>query len=100
MTAQHRLPFTDRGIECLQELLADIRTWNGGILGFLRAEELEEQNCILFRNAEEWRLWLTEKTKQTVPEEIWDSTFDVNGTPLSVLVRAASVDLPPRNAGG
>jgi len=31
--------FTDRGIECLQELLADIRTWNGGILGFLRAEK-------------------------------------------------------------
>ena len=69
-------------------------------LGFLRAEELEEQNCILFRNAEEWRLWLAEKTKQTVPEEIWDSTFDVNGTPLSVLVRAASVDLPPRHAAG
>jgi hypothetical protein len=43
---------------------------------------------------------VAEKTKQTVPEEIWDSTFDVNGTPLSVLVRAASVDLPPRNAGG
>ena len=33
--------FTDRGIECLQELLADIRTWNGGILGFLRAEKRE-----------------------------------------------------------
>jgi hypothetical protein len=33
--------FTDRGIECLQELLADIRTWNGGILGLLRAEKCE-----------------------------------------------------------
>jgi len=31
--------FTDRGIECLQELLADIRTWKGGILGFLRTEK-------------------------------------------------------------
>uniref|UniRef100_UPI00195B9A15 hypothetical protein n=1 Tax=Cereibacter azotoformans TaxID=43057 RepID=UPI00195B9A15 len=30
-----------RGVECLQELLADIRTWNGGILGFLRAEKCE-----------------------------------------------------------
>lgn len=28
--------FTDRGIECLQELIADIRTWNGGIREFLR----------------------------------------------------------------
>ena len=33
--------FTDRGIECLQELLADIRTWKGRILGFLRAERYE-----------------------------------------------------------
>ena len=33
--------FTDRGIECLQELLADIRTWNGGILGFLHNEKCD-----------------------------------------------------------
>ena len=33
--------FTDRGIECLQELLADIRTWDGGILQFLRGEECD-----------------------------------------------------------
>ena len=35
--------FTDRGIECLQELLADIRTWKGGILGFLRAEKCDPE---------------------------------------------------------
>ena len=33
--------FTDRGIECLQELLADIRTWDGGILEFLRYEQCD-----------------------------------------------------------
>lgn len=33
--------FTDRGIECLQELLADIRTWEGGIREFLRDEQCE-----------------------------------------------------------
>ncbi|MFO1050529.1 MAG: hypothetical protein U1E52_21835 [Geminicoccaceae bacterium] len=27
--------FTDRGIESLQEFLADVRTWNGGIRRFL-----------------------------------------------------------------
>lgn len=27
--------FTDRGIESLQELLADVRTWHGGIRQFL-----------------------------------------------------------------
>lgn len=33
--------FTDRGIECLQELLADIPTWEGGIREFLRDEQCE-----------------------------------------------------------
>jgi hypothetical protein len=33
--------FTDRGIECLQELLADIRTWEGGIREFLRHEQCD-----------------------------------------------------------
>lgn len=47
--------FTDRGIECLQELLADIRTWKGGIREFLRDEHCDpkviesimanEKNC-------------------------------------------------------
>lgn len=35
--------FTDRGIECLQELLADIRTWDGGIREFLRDEQCEPE---------------------------------------------------------
>ena len=26
---------TDRGVECLQEFLADVRTWDGGIRKFL-----------------------------------------------------------------
>ena len=33
--------FTDRGIECLQELIADIRTWEGGIRKFPRDEQCE-----------------------------------------------------------
>jgi hypothetical protein len=33
--------FTDRGIECLQELLADIRTWEGGIRQFLIDEQCD-----------------------------------------------------------
>ncbi len=31
--------FTDRGIECLTELLADIRSWKGGIREFLQDEQ-------------------------------------------------------------
>lgn len=30
---------TDRGIDCLQALLADIRTWDGGIREFLIGEK-------------------------------------------------------------
>ena len=33
--------FTDRGVESLQELLADIRTWNGGIRKFLIDEKVD-----------------------------------------------------------
>lgn len=33
--------FTDRGVESLQELLADIRTWNGGIRKFLINEQVD-----------------------------------------------------------
>jgi len=33
--------FTDRGIECLQELFADIRTWEGGIREFLHDEQCD-----------------------------------------------------------
>lgn len=33
--------FTERGIECLQELLADVRTWEGGIRQFLVDEQCD-----------------------------------------------------------
>jgi hypothetical protein len=33
--------FTDRGIESLQEFLADVRTWNGGIRQFLIDQQCE-----------------------------------------------------------
>jgi len=33
--------FTDRGIESLQEFLADVRTWDGGIRKFLLDEQCD-----------------------------------------------------------
>ena len=33
--------FTERGVECLQEFLADIRTWDGGIRQFLIDEHVD-----------------------------------------------------------
>jgi hypothetical protein len=35
--------FTDRGVECLEELLADIRTWDGGIRQFLANEQCDPE---------------------------------------------------------
>ena len=34
---------TDRGVECLEELLADIRTWEGGIRTFLVDEKCDPE---------------------------------------------------------
>jgi hypothetical protein len=33
--------FTDRGVECLQAFLADVRTWAGGIRNFLLDEQCD-----------------------------------------------------------
>jgi hypothetical protein len=33
--------FTERGVECLQEFLADVRTWDGGIHQFLIDEQCD-----------------------------------------------------------
>ena len=35
--------FTDRGIESLQEFLADVRTWKGGIRGFLEDSQCDPE---------------------------------------------------------
>ena len=35
--------FTDRGIEALQEFLADVRTWHGGIRQFLIDQECQPE---------------------------------------------------------
>ena len=35
--------FTDRGVESLQEFLADVRTWDGGIRQFLADQQCEPE---------------------------------------------------------
>lgn len=40
-TDESLVTFTMRGVECLQEFLADVRTWNGGIRQFLLDEQCE-----------------------------------------------------------
>jgi len=40
-TDESLVTFTQRGIESLQEFLADVRTWNGGIREFLLDEQCD-----------------------------------------------------------
>ena len=40
-TEESLTAFTDRGVACLQELFADIRTWDGGIHKFLLDEQCD-----------------------------------------------------------
>lgn len=40
-TDESLVTFTERGIESLQELLADLRTWEGGIRQFLIDEQCD-----------------------------------------------------------
>jgi hypothetical protein len=40
-TEQGITTFTDRGLESLQEFLADVRTWNGGVRQFLIDQQCE-----------------------------------------------------------
>ncbi len=63
-------------------------------LGFLNAVELEDENRLIFRNIELWKRCVFEKTNKPLPEEIWDGTFNFDGTPLTVLRRTMTVELP------
>ncbi len=60
-------------------------------LGFLNADEMEGQEIL--RNTDQWRSCVHEKSKAIVPVGVWDQTFHVNGTPLSVLIRTADVQI-------
>ena len=35
--------FTDRGVQCIEEMLDEARNWNGGLRGFLRANHSEPE---------------------------------------------------------
>ena len=63
-------------------------------LGFTEAWELLEDHCVIFKNLDQWRTCVIEKTKRLIPEELWDATYSVNGTPLTVLIRSAHVEIP------
>lgn len=58
-------------------------------LGLLDAEEMSGKR--LLRNHAQWRKCVLDQSKNVVPEEAWDRPFDINGTPVTVLIRSARV---------
>ena len=69
-------------------------------LGFLNAGEMERGNRVLLRDHARWRDFVLQTSKDTVPPEVWDRTFNVNGTALTVLIRSAVVEIDARSVSG
>jgi hypothetical protein len=67
-------------------------------LGFLEAQEMEGRSRILFKDHAQWRRCLMARSKGTIPEDAWDRTFDVDGTPLTILIGSAVVGIYARSA--
>jgi hypothetical protein len=67
-------------------------------LGFLDAQEMEGGSRILLKDHAQWRSCLLARSKGTIPKDIWDKTFDVHGTPLTILIGSAVVGIHARSA--
>jgi hypothetical protein len=67
-------------------------------LGFLDVHEMDEGGRVLLRDHAQWRRCVLAKSRGTVPENVWDRTFDVDGTPLTVAIRSATVGIQARSA--
>jgi len=62
-------------------------------LGFLNAHEMAKPSTVLLNSHDAWRNCVISKSARVVPQDVWDKTFDVNGTPLTVLIRSAEVTI-------
>lgn len=58
-------------------------------LGFINAHEMEDP----FKSDIEWREHVLSRSRAIIPEKAWNRTFNVNGIKLTVLIRAACVDI-------
>jgi hypothetical protein len=58
-------------------------------LGFLNAEEMTSRE--LLRDHDHWRKSVVERSRGVIPDTAWDHTFDIDGTPLTVLICSADV---------
>jgi hypothetical protein len=62
-------------------------------LGFLDAWEMDNGTRTLLSSHNQWRDCVIRQSKGVVPDNAWNQTHSVNGTPLTVLIRSAKVDI-------
>ncbi len=58
-------------------------------LGFIDAFEMKPKR--IFGSHADWQDCVLKKSKDTVPNSVWGKTFHVDGTPISLLIKSASV---------
>jgi hypothetical protein len=67
-------------------------------LGFLDAHEMEEGGRTLLKDHAQWARCVLARSKGVVPESVWGRTFDVDGIPLTIVIRSAVVAIDARSA--
>ena len=67
-------------------------------LGFLDAHEMAGGSRILLKDHAQWRRCMRARSKGTIPQDAWDKTFDVDGTPLTILIGSAVVGIHAHSA--
>lgn len=67
-------------------------------LGFLDAHEIDYGGRILLKGHTQWRRRVLAQSKGIVPENVWDKTFSVGGTPLTVAIKSDVVGIQANSA--
>ena len=65
-------------------------------LGFLDAHEMNDGGRVLLKDHSAWRQRVVTGSSGAIPANAWDQTFSVGGTPLTILIRSASVAVDAR----
>ncbi len=62
-------------------------------LGFLNAWDMQGSGRILLDSHKQWQDCVLDRSDNHIPREAWNRTFHVNKTPLTVLIRSATVEV-------
>jgi hypothetical protein len=65
-------------------------------LGFIDAQEMKTGDRVLLKDHMQWRRCVLARSEGVIPDDVWDKTFHVDGTPLTVLIRSAVVGIIAR----